>query len=124
MVDGFVKECVSFVTANTRPEDLLSVFTSCLVLDEPELQGWCADQIMKDTAAVLRSPDFLKLSPAAMDVLIRAPATSVAEIEFFKAVCPEIRDKLILFIIILFILFLLLFPVDFMGQRRGSPART
>jgi hypothetical protein len=86
MVDDLVKECVAFVTANTRPEDLLSVFTSCLVLDEPELQDWCADQIMKDTAAVLRSPDFLKLSPATMDVLLRAPAISVEEIEIFKAV--------------------------------------
>jgi hypothetical protein len=92
MVDGLVKECVRFVTANTRPEDLFSVFTSCLVLDEPELQSWCADQIMKDTAVVLRSPDFLKLSPAAMDVLIRAPAISVDEIECFKAVWPIIRN--------------------------------
>jgi hypothetical protein len=95
MVDGLVKECVAFVTANTLPaEDLLSVFTSCLVLDEPELQGWCADQIMKDTAVVLRSPDFLKLSPAAMDVLLRAPAISVEEIEIFKAVWLSISNLL------------------------------
>jgi hypothetical protein len=93
MVDDLVKECVAFVTANTRPEDLLSVFTSCLLLDEQELQGWCADKIMKDTAVVLRSPDFLKLPPAAMDVLLRAPASSIREIECFKAVWPIIRKN-------------------------------
>jgi hypothetical protein len=86
MVDGLVRECVLFVTENTGPADLLPVFTSCLVLDEPELQQWCADQILRNTYAVLHSADFPKLSPEAMDVLFRAPATSIEEVEWFKAV--------------------------------------
>jgi hypothetical protein len=86
MVEALAKACVKFIIKNSHAGNILPVFTSSLFLDEPELQTWCADQIMKDTGAVLRSPEFLGLSPEAMGILLRAPVVSVDEVKIFTAV--------------------------------------
>jgi hypothetical protein len=88
MVEKLRRQCIDFVLEHGRsPEDVLSVFTSCMLLDEPELQKWCAYKIVDDTRAVLASADFLRLSPKALALLLQAPTVSVPEVELFKAVC-------------------------------------
>jgi hypothetical protein len=64
MVDGLVKQCLQFVIKNSQSENILPAFTCSLLLKELEFQGWCANQIISKTGAVLLAPEFLKLSPA------------------------------------------------------------
>lgn len=94
LIQGLTKMCTNFLEKNLSGENVAVVLEQCLMFDEKQMVMKCMKVIGEETAEVLKSEGFGKVSNVTLVKILENNNSSVSEIDLFKGSLDWARSQM------------------------------